>query len=86
MEKDFLGINDDLERGFQHINVCIERDDDGCYLWKKTDEPDFWETMHDDRPKTAEEKIAEAEFVECEIIEESPVAIECDKGVACAED
>lgn len=36
MDKDFLGIIDDLERGFQHINVCIERDDDGYCSWKKT--------------------------------------------------
>lgn len=75
MDKDFLGIIDDLERGFQHINVCIERDNDGYYSWKKTDEPDFWETMNEDRPKTAEEKFAEAEFVECEIVEENTAAI-----------
>ncbi len=75
MDKDFLGIIDDLERGFQHINVCIERGDDGYYSWKKTDEPDFWETMKEDRPKTAEEKLAEAEFVECEVVEENAVAI-----------
>ena len=75
MEKDFLDIVDDLERGFHHINVCIERDNDGYYSWKKTDEPDFWETMKEDRPKTAEEKLAEAEFVECEVVEENAVAI-----------
>ena len=75
MDKDFLGIIDDLERGVQHINVCIERDNDGYYSWKKTDEPDFWETMKEDRPKTAEEKLAEAEFVECEVVEENAVAI-----------
>ena len=75
MDKDFLGIIDDLERGFQHINVCIERDNDGYYSWKKTDEPDFWETMKEDRPKTSEEKLAEAEFVECEVVEENAVAI-----------
>lgn len=75
MDKDFLGISDVLERGFQHINICIERDDDGCCSWKKTDEPDFWETMKEDRPKTAEEKLAEAEFVECEVVEENHVAI-----------
>ena len=75
MEKDFLGIVDDMERRLQHINVCIERIDDGHFRWKKTDEPDFWETMKEDRPKTAEEKLAEAEFVECEIVEENAVAI-----------
>lgn len=75
MDKDFLGIIDDLERGFQRINVCIERGDDGYYSWKKTDEPDFWETMKEDRPKTAEEKLAEAEFVECEVVEDNAVAI-----------
>lgn len=75
MDKDFLGIIDDMERGFQHINVCIERDDDGYCSWKKTDVPDFWETMKEDRPKTAEEKLEEAEFVECEIVEENTVAI-----------
>ena len=75
MEKDFLGIVDDIERGFQRIKVCIERDDDGYCSWKKTDEPDFWETMKEDRPKTAEEKLEEAEFVECEIVDETPVAI-----------
>ena len=75
MDKDFLDIVDDLVRGFQHINVCIERGDDGYYSWKKTDEPDFWETMKEDRPKTSEEKLAEAEFVECEIVEENTVAI-----------
>jgi hypothetical protein len=31
--------------------------------------------MHEDKPKTAEEKLAEAEFVECEIVEENTVAI-----------
>lgn len=69
MDKDFLGIIDDMERGFPHINVCIERDDDGCCSWTKTDEPDFWETMKEGRPKTAEEKLAEADFVEWEVIE-----------------
>jgi len=72
MENDLFGINNDFERGFQHINVCIEHDDDGSCSWKKTDVPDFWETMKEDRPKTAEEKLAAAEFVECEIIEENP--------------
>ena len=75
MEKDVFDIVDDLERGFQHINVCIERDNDGYYSWKKTDGPDFWESMKEDRPKTAEEKLAEAEFVECEVVEENAVAI-----------
>lgn len=65
MDKDFLGVIDDMERGFQHINVCIESDD----------VPDFWETLKEDRPKTAEEKLEEAEFVECEIIEENTDAI-----------
>lgn len=72
MDKDFI---EDMERVARHINVCIERDDDGYCRWKKTDWPDFWETMHDDRPKTAEEKLEEAEFVECEIVDETPVAI-----------
>lgn len=75
MEKDFLGIVDDIERRIQRINVFIERGDDGYCRWKKTDEPDFWETMKEDRPKTAEEKLEEAEFVECEIVDETPVAI-----------
>lgn len=68
MDKYFLGIIDDMERGFPHINICIERDDDGCCSWTKTDEPDFWETMKEGRQKTAEEKLAEADFVECEVI------------------
>lgn len=80
MDKDFLCIIDDMERGFQHINVCIERDDDGYCSWKKTDVPDFWETMKEDWPKTAEEKREDAEFVECKIIEEPPVAIGDEAG------
>lgn len=55
MDKDFIGINDDLELGVPHINVCIERGDDVCCSWAKTDWPDFWETMHEDRPKNAED-------------------------------
>jgi hypothetical protein len=31
--------------------------------------------MNEDRPKTAEEKLEEAEFVECEIVEENHLAI-----------
>lgn len=69
MENDLFGINNDFERGFQYINVCIERDDDGSCSWKTSEGPSFWETMNEDRQKTAEEKLAEAEFVECEIIE-----------------
>lgn len=80
MDKDFLCIIDDMELGFPHINVCIERGDDGCCSWAKTDWPDLWETMHEDRPKTAEEKLAYAEFVECEIIEENSAAIGYEAG------
>ena len=76
MEHDLLGINNDFERGFQYINVCIERDDGGKCSWKTTDDPTFWEAMNENRPKTAEEKLAEAEFVECEIIEENSAGMD----------
>lgn len=73
MDKDFIA---DMESAARHINLTIEMlDDVGRFTWKRTEESDFWETMKEDRPKTAEEKLEEAEFVECEIIEENAVAI-----------
>lgn len=72
MDKDFI---EDMERVARRINLTMEMLGDGNFKWTRTDEPDFWETMHEDRPKTAEEKLEEAEFVECEIVEENTVAI-----------
>lgn len=72
MEKDFI---EDMERVAHRINLTMEMLGDGHFKWKRTEEPDFWETMNEDRPKTAEEKLEEAEFVECEIVEENHVAI-----------
>lgn len=72
MDKDFI---EDMERVAHRINLTMEMLGDGHFKWKRTEEPDFWETMHEDKPKTAEEKLAEAEFVECEIVEENTVAI-----------
>lgn len=72
MEKDFI---EDMERVAHRITLTMEHLGDGYFKWKKTDEPDFWETMKEDMPKTAEEKLAEAEFVECEVVEENAVAI-----------
>jgi len=72
MEKDFI---EDMERVAHRITLSMEHLGDGCFKWERTEEPDFWETMKEDRPKTAEEKLEEAEFVECEIIEENTAAI-----------
>lgn len=72
MDKDFI---EDMERVAHRITLTMEHLGDGYFKWERTEEPDFWETMHEDRPKTAEEKLEEAEFVECEIVDETPVAI-----------
>lgn len=72
MDKDFIA---DMESIARRITLTMENLGGGNFKWTRTEEPDFWETIHEDRPKTSKEKLEEAEFVECEIVEENTVAI-----------
>lgn len=75
MGKDFM---DNMARSFRTMFGTVEVDEDGHPYFKKCSVDDFWksdEPEEQPEPKSAKEKLEQAEFVECEVVDDRPLEI-----------
>lgn len=74
MDKDFFI---DMDRAFNHLHR-MGMDESGYFHWKQANMDDRWESAPADEktePQTPAEKLEQAEFVECEVVDDTPMVL-----------